>query len=75
MQCNIDAKGKAARLVGGLILLAVAALLGALVAFDVVAGPWPLAGAIGAGCGGAFMVFEGWSGWCALRALGIRTPL
>ena len=24
---------------------------------------------------GAFMTFEGWSGWCAVRAMGFKTPL
>ena len=25
--------------------------------------------------GGAFAIFEGWSGWCVVRALGIWTPI
>ena len=73
MQCNIDARGKAVRLilgaamvVGGIVLLTLNALafidfgfwLGvALVAF------------------GGFGVFEGASGWCVVRAMGWRTPL
>jgi hypothetical protein len=24
---------------------------------------------------GAFMIFEGAKGWCALRAMGVKTPL
>ena len=24
---------------------------------------------------GAFMTFEGWSGWCVVRAMGFKTPL
>ena len=27
------------------------------------------------GCGGGFVVFEGAAGWCALRAMGVRTPV
>tara|TARA_S200000501_G_scaffold69418_1_gene61397 strand:- start:8100 stop:8306 length:207 start_codon:yes stop_codon:yes gene_type:complete len=24
--------------------------------------------------GGAFSMFEGWAGWCVVRAIGIKTP-
>ena len=32
---------------------------------------------IGFGCliGGGFAVFEGWAGWCAVRALGFKTKI
>jgi hypothetical protein len=25
--------------------------------------------------GGAFMIFEGVNGWCAVRAMGFKTPI
>ncbi|RZP11344.1 MAG: hypothetical protein EVA35_01335 [Candidatus Poseidoniales archaeon] len=74
-ECNIDARGKAVRLklgimavVAGLVLAAVFYLAG--IDLDI---PWliPL-GIIG---GGAFAIFEAWTGWCVVRALGFRTPL
>ena len=74
MQCNIDARGKAVRLVGGLAGLGLAVLLAAVVLLNGLnAGWWWAIGLIAAF--GAFGVFEGWKGWCALRALGFRTKL
>jgi len=71
MKCNIDAKGKAVRLVIGLFSAAIGIVLLVLVGDD------PLLAGIGIGAcvGGAFAIFEGWSGWCAIRAMGFRTPL
>jgi hypothetical protein len=75
MQCNIDAQGKKLRLIGGLVCLA--AGLAFLVSAGFRLGPfWPLAGpGLGLLAGGAFQVFEARAGWCALRAMGITTPL
>ncbi len=75
MQCNIDARGKAVRLglgIAGVILalsIAIAAMLDAL--------PRDAGFAIAAGLAvvGAFGIFEGWAGWCVIRALGGKTPL
>ncbi len=73
MACNIDAKGKAIRLIGGVITCAVAALLAILTALEVLPewGWWAVLGTL---AGGLFQVYEGWSGWCALRAIGVKTP-
>ena len=74
LTCNIDARGKAQRLRIGIG----AVLLGAVLLF---------AWAIPAGTGvawfvsvsalltGAFAIFEARAGWCALRAMGFRTPV
>jgi len=73
MQCNIDARGKAVRLViGAISLIAGVALFaawwqGAHEAFFYVG--------LGAMAGGAFGIFEGAAGWCVVRALGMKTPL
>jgi hypothetical protein len=74
LTCNIDARGKRARLINGLILLLGGLLLaifwamrtGELLAWIAV---------IACVAGGAFCVFEARAGWCALRAMGIKTKL
>ncbi|RPG13407.1 MAG: hypothetical protein CBC32_002170 [Proteobacteria bacterium TMED72] len=71
MKCNIDARGKAIRLLSGLCCL-VAGLLtlvfGGLEGVPVIVGACLL-------IGGGFMAFEGWSGWCVVRAMGFKTPV
>ena len=73
MQCNIDQRGRKARLVAGAVVDA-----GGLVA--VVAGIvtdqllWLGAG-IFLSVTGSFMIFEGAKGWCALRAMGFKTKI
>lgn len=71
MQCNIDSKGKAVRLVIGLASLTAGLLV------LVFAGTEGAPLGIGIGClaGGAFATFEGWSGWCAVRAMGFKTRI
>ncbi|MBL9147898.1 MAG: hypothetical protein JNM94_04320 [Phycisphaerae bacterium] len=74
MQCNIDARGKAVRLVAGSVVEAIGFLLAALW-FTNVLPAW--AGIVGgiAVVSGLFMIFEGLAGWCAIRALGFKTPV
>ncbi|MEM1108182.1 MAG: hypothetical protein AAGH99_05760 [Planctomycetota bacterium] len=74
MQCNIDAKGKAFRLVGGFFHLLAAMVLATLLLTGVLTPVWCWAIVAGVAVGGAFMVFEGWSGWCVVRAMGFKTP-
>ena len=69
MQCNIDAKGKATRLVIGLAMVIVGAT--ALLVWQLNNLAWWLALAC-IGCG-VFAVIEGWSGWCVVRAMGFKT--
>lgn len=71
MQCNIDSKGRAMRLLLGLATIAAGVLV---LVFGGTEGV-PLG--IGLGClaGGIFATVEGWAGWCAIRAMGFRTPL
>jgi hypothetical protein len=74
MQCNIDARGKRVRLINGFVLVAIGLVLllaWALPSEDWVA--WALT--IGTLVGGAFMIFEARAGWCALRAMGFKTPV
>jgi len=74
MQCNIDARGQAIRLQIGLLSLAAAAVLAVLCLTGVLGSAWWWAAVAGAAGGGAFGVFEARAGWCAVRALGIKTP-
>lgn len=74
MQCNIDARGKRGRLLSGLASLAAAAVVAALIRLKVIPGGWMWAAVTcAAGCG-AFGLFEARHGWCAMRAMGFRTP-
>jgi hypothetical protein len=74
LQCNIDAKGKAIRLVNGVVAVGVGALIGSLTWSSGWGGLWWwIAAAMVAG--GAFMIFEGWAGWCVLRAMGFKTKV
>ena len=73
MQCNIDARGKRIRLISGAIDCGAGVVL--LVVAAVV---WPgqlwiwVVGSV-AMLAGAFQVFEGRAGWCAVRAMGFKT--
>ena len=65
--CNIDSRGRSARLLVGVILLGLAAWLW-----------WGLGDsfwAIGLLTFGLVALYEGLRGWCVLRAFGLRTPL
>lgn len=86
--CNIDRRGRTIRtiagavaLLAGLALLVAPALIGGEP--DAAGTPKDLAdrnaalliGGLAACCGGAFMLFEGLVGWCAVRAMGFKTPV
>jgi hypothetical protein len=74
LTCNIDSRGKRARLINGIILLLIGVLLAVFLA-------WPYGMAIlwiiSAACVliGGFCIFEARAGWCAMRAMGFKTPL
>lgn len=72
LACNIDRRGRLARLVPGLGLL-----LGALLVWTVIPSH-PIGFAVVLailGLVGAIMVFEGASGFCILRGIGVQTRL
>ena len=74
MTCNIDAKGKLVRLIYGLIFVIAGIVL--LFAWALPAGgalAWIVT--IALITGGAFAIFEARAGWCAVRALGFKTPV
>ena len=74
LTCNIDARGKAARLrigIAGLVLGVVLLLAWALPAGTTLA--WVVT--VGVLVGAAFSIFEARAGWCVVRAMGFRTPV
>ncbi len=76
MHCNIDARGKAARLILGIAMILIGVVLLTLRHFgplDAQPADWPLFAGIASVLFGAFGVFEGWAGWCAVRAMGFKT--
>ena len=75
VECNIDAKGEAARLAGGIASVGAGALLLGVVASGAISGSFWWLASVGALAGGAFAIFEARAGWCVVRALGIKTPL
>jgi hypothetical protein len=74
LQCNIDARGKLARLIYGVVLLILGLVL--LLAWALpTGGLWAWAVTIVSLLGGAFAIFEARAGWCVVRAMGIKTPM
>jgi len=75
MQCNIDSNGKSLRLISGLIstLIGTILLIIILTGFLVGWGWWLAAILILAM--GLFQIYEGWAGWCVVRAMGFKTPI
>jgi hypothetical protein len=71
VQCNIDHRGRKARLIGGVMV----DLCGiALIITGVFTSSRAMLGVgIFLCITGSFMIFEGACGWCALRAMGIKT--
>lgn len=76
MQCNIDQRGRTARLIFGVLLDLLGTAVLVLAFMGVLPGVWwmYLIGALLMAFG-AFAIFESRAGWCAARALGIKTPM
>ena len=73
LACNIDRRGQKARSIGGsIVVLCGIALI--LVGTLMNSRRTLIAGVFFCVIG-SFMIFEGARGWCALRAMGIKTPL
>lgn len=74
LTCNINSRGKVARLIYGLVFILLGILLAALWAHG--SGSL-LRWAVAVVCvlSGAFAVFEARAGWCVIRAMGLKTPL
>ena len=74
-ECNIDARGKAARMKLGIRLVTISLILATLTHFEIPPTPlgW-LATAASFG-GGAFTIWEARMGWCVIRAMGFKTKI
>lgn len=74
LTCNIDAKGKKLRFIVGFLFSDAAVVLGVMTAL--LNWPWWVyLAALGMLLGGLFMIFEARAGWCAVRAMGFKTPI
>ena len=73
MQCNIDNAGARFRRVYGIMALLVAAMLAGLAWWSATWWLWIIVGA--AAAAGIFCLYEAQKKWCALRAMGLKTPL
>jgi hypothetical protein len=72
MVCNIDGKGRLARLIWGILCLAAGVVM--LLRWARPGGGWVAWVVTGVVLfAGAFGVFEWWAGWCVVRAMGVKT--
>ena len=74
LTCNIDAKGKAVRMIWGVLLIAAGVALALFRAWPT-GSVWAWVIAVLLIAGGAFAVFEARAGWCVIRAMGMKTPM
>jgi hypothetical protein len=75
-ECNIDARGKFVRLVGGSISLFAGIVALLLIVFGILPeNIFTIGSVVGMFAGGTLGIYEGRSGWCIARAMGIRTPI
>ena len=73
-QCNIDAKGKAVRLVYGIVLAVVGVVL--IFTWAQPSGGWVAwTVSLFLVLSGSFAIYEAWAGWCIVRAMGFKTRL
>ncbi len=74
LTCNINGKGRALRATLGGVAIVVGA---GLITAGLLRGEPVAFGVPGAICiaGGLFGLFEAFNGWCAVRAMGFKTPL
>lgn len=75
MQCNIDAKGKAVRMAGGIATVLAGIVVSILTLTQVLEPEIGWFATISMFLGGGFAIFEARKGWCIIRAMGIKTPL
>ncbi len=75
VSCNINRQGRTLRIVAGAMLEGPGFVLLVLRFTGVLTGDWPWFVGAAAVVGGSFMIIEGALGWCAIRALGIKTPI
>ncbi len=74
-ECNIDARGKAARLRLGIIAVFGGALLGATTILGILPTTLGYIMTGGSIAGGLFAMWEARKGWCIIRAMGFKTKI
>ena len=72
MECNIDQKGRLARLYTGIVAIVFGIILSLLTYLSVLPATIGWLAVAGSIFGGAFAIFEARKGWCIVRAVGIR---
>ena len=75
LECNIDARGKAARMKLGIRLVILSLILAALTYFEFLPTPLGLLAIAASFGGGAFTIWESRKGWCVIRAMGFKTKI
>ena len=75
MQCNIDSRGKVARLITGCLTLMIGVAVMAAAAMSWIIGWWIWLLVVLFLAFGAFQIFEAWAGWCVVRAMGFKTRM
>jgi hypothetical protein len=75
MRCNIDARGRLARLICGILTLIASITLVVLSSIAVLTAWWWWLIAALLAIGGGFQIFEAATGWCIMRAMGFKTPM
>lgn len=74
LTCNIDSRGKVARLLYGIIMLVAGVALAVFWAYPM-GSWWRWAIAVVIDLAGGFGIFEARAGWCVVRAMGFKTPM
>jgi len=74
LQCNIDSRGRVARLLYGILML-LAAVVAALVWAVPSGSGWAWVVTVVLAVAGVFGIFEARAGWCVVRAMGFKTPI
>lgn len=72
--CNIDQRGRTVRLVMAALLESVGILLGVLWYLEWTPA-WSIWPAAAVWVSGMFVLLEALVGWCAVRAMGFKTPI
>ena len=74
LNCNIDARGKRARLIYGIVVVVIGIVLAVAVALPS-GSVWMWIVAAACVLFGAFAIFEARAGWCVVRAMGFKTRM
>jgi hypothetical protein len=74
-ECNIDARGQAARLRLGIIAVIGGGLLGITTFVGILPTTIGYVMAAGSIVGGLFAMWEARMGWCVIRAMGFKTKI